>query len=173
MNSENSRFLEEGIKHYEEARDTVSAFEKYWENRPITRGCGWKVFKRWEYIMKNRENWRPLNEAKIGRITFTNRNSKYGYWIAIEITGKSPRGEKAIIDCGLWWKCPKVEKPIIYANYYYEPKRVTDFAWKKRGSEIDSFTEWQRTFLHLPLRKATDIEEGLNSLLTALLKQLA
>ncbi len=33
---------------------TVSAFEKYWENRPITRGCGWKVFKRWEYIMRNR-----------------------------------------------------------------------------------------------------------------------
>ena len=160
MNSENSRFLEEGIKHYEEARDTVSAFVKEMGNLL-------------DQIAKNRENWRPLNEAKIGRITFTNRNSKYGYWIAIEITGKSPRGEKAIIDCGLWWKCPKVEKPIIYANYYYEPKRVTDFAWKKRGSEIDSFTEWQRTFLHLPLRKATDIEEGLNSLLTALLKQLA
>ncbi|MDD2965175.1 MAG: hypothetical protein PHU33_14600, partial [Bacteroidales bacterium] len=29
---------------------TVSAFEKYWQNRPITKGCGWKVFKRWEYI---------------------------------------------------------------------------------------------------------------------------
>ncbi|MCK9204415.1 MAG: hypothetical protein M0P58_08300, partial [Bacteroidales bacterium] len=31
-----------------------SAFNKYWENRPITRGCGWKPFKRWEYMMQDR-----------------------------------------------------------------------------------------------------------------------
>ena len=33
---------------------TVSAFNKYWQNRKITKGCGWKVFKRWEYIMRGR-----------------------------------------------------------------------------------------------------------------------
>lgn len=33
---------------------TVSAFEAYWKNRPITKGCGWKPFKRWEYIMQGR-----------------------------------------------------------------------------------------------------------------------
>jgi photosystem II stability/assembly factor-like uncharacterized protein/PKD repeat protein len=33
---------------------TVSAFEKYWNSRPITKGCGWKVFKRWEYINSSR-----------------------------------------------------------------------------------------------------------------------
>ena len=31
-----------------------SAFNKYWENRPITKGCGWKPFKRWESIMQDR-----------------------------------------------------------------------------------------------------------------------
>ena len=31
-----------------------SAFNRYWENRKITRGCGWKPFKRWEYMMQNR-----------------------------------------------------------------------------------------------------------------------
>ncbi len=31
-----------------------SAFTKYWENRPITRGCGWKPFKRWESMMQSR-----------------------------------------------------------------------------------------------------------------------
>ncbi len=31
-----------------------SAFNKYWENRPITKGCGWKPFKRWESMMKER-----------------------------------------------------------------------------------------------------------------------
>lgn len=31
-----------------------SAFNKYWENRAITKGCGWKPFKRWESMMKYR-----------------------------------------------------------------------------------------------------------------------
>ncbi|MCX6248951.1 MAG: PKD domain-containing protein [Bacteroidetes bacterium] len=30
------------------------AFNIYWQNRPITKGCGWKVFKRWEYMMQSR-----------------------------------------------------------------------------------------------------------------------
>lgn len=29
---------------------TQRAFNLYWENRPITPGCGWKAFKRWEWI---------------------------------------------------------------------------------------------------------------------------
>jgi hypothetical protein len=32
------------------------AFNLYWKDRPITKGCGWKVFKRWEYMMMNRIN---------------------------------------------------------------------------------------------------------------------
>lgn len=31
-----------------------SAFNKYWEHRPITKSCGWKPFKRWEYMMQSR-----------------------------------------------------------------------------------------------------------------------
>jgi len=31
-----------------------SAFNKYWENRTITKGCGWKPFKRWENMMQSR-----------------------------------------------------------------------------------------------------------------------
>jgi len=30
------------------------AFNIYWQNRKITKGCGWKVFKRWEYMMQSR-----------------------------------------------------------------------------------------------------------------------
>jgi photosystem II stability/assembly factor-like uncharacterized protein len=33
---------------------TRRAFNLYWQNRPITKGCGWKVFKRWEYKMQFR-----------------------------------------------------------------------------------------------------------------------
>jgi hypothetical protein len=28
---------------------TQSAFEKYWENREVTKSSGWKQFKRWEW----------------------------------------------------------------------------------------------------------------------------
>ncbi|MDA8693443.1 PKD domain-containing protein, partial [Saprospiraceae bacterium] len=33
---------------------TVSAFEKYWENREIKKGSGWKPFKRWQSFMETR-----------------------------------------------------------------------------------------------------------------------
>ena len=32
---------------------TVSAFEKYWANRPIAKSSGYKVFKRWQYRMEH------------------------------------------------------------------------------------------------------------------------
>ncbi len=35
---------------------TQRAFNLYWKDRKITRGCGWKVFKRWEYMMQSRVN---------------------------------------------------------------------------------------------------------------------
>jgi len=35
---------------------TRRAFNLYWKDRPITKGCGWKVFKRWEYMMQSRVN---------------------------------------------------------------------------------------------------------------------
>lgn len=34
--------------------ETVKAFNKYFENRPIQKGCGWKPFKRWEYFWRTR-----------------------------------------------------------------------------------------------------------------------
>lgn len=37
------------------------AFNTYWEHRPITKGCGWKPFKRWESTMQ----WRVSPEGKM------------------------------------------------------------------------------------------------------------
>ena len=34
--------------------DVQSAFNIYWKSRPITKGCGWKPFKRWEYMKQSR-----------------------------------------------------------------------------------------------------------------------
>lgn len=35
---------------------TQKAFNTYWADRTITKGCGWKPFKRWEYFTQNRIN---------------------------------------------------------------------------------------------------------------------
>lgn len=43
--------MQDPTAHYEE---TLTAFEDYWENRPITKGSGWKPFKRWQYYMESR-----------------------------------------------------------------------------------------------------------------------
>lgn len=34
--------------------ETQRAFNQYWQDRTITRGCGWKPFKRWENLMRTR-----------------------------------------------------------------------------------------------------------------------
>jgi PKD repeat protein/photosystem II stability/assembly factor-like uncharacterized protein len=36
--------------------DVQHAFEVYWKDREITKGSGWKPFKRWEYMMASRVN---------------------------------------------------------------------------------------------------------------------
>ncbi|NOY51814.1 MAG: hypothetical protein GXO88_14775 [Chlorobi bacterium] len=36
--------------------ETVDAFNQYWDGREITKGCGYKPFKRWEDHWRNRLN---------------------------------------------------------------------------------------------------------------------
>ncbi len=67
---------------------TVGAFEKYWKNRPVTKGCGWKVFKRWEYIMRDRvspDGKKPRPDAVYKEWTrFSQANrSATGSWISL------------------------------------------------------------------------------------------
>ncbi|MCX6244256.1 MAG: hypothetical protein NTU98_06070, partial [Bacteroidetes bacterium] len=64
------------------------AFNIYWQNRPITKGCGWKVFKRWEYMMQSRvlpNGDRPapeLAENAYEQFLRSNRSST-GNWISL------------------------------------------------------------------------------------------
>ncbi|MEI7726369.1 MAG: choice-of-anchor J domain-containing protein, partial [Bacteroidota bacterium] len=67
---------------------TVSAFNKYWRNKPVTRGNGWEVFKRWEYIMCGRvasDGTLPAPDAVFNAwndYTQTN-NSAQGSWVSL------------------------------------------------------------------------------------------
>jgi len=63
------------------------AFNLYWENRPITRGCGWKVFKRWEYMMQSRvapDGTRPDPDAVFNAYEafMDNPESASGEWLS-------------------------------------------------------------------------------------------
>lgn len=70
--------------------DVVRAFEKYWKDRPITKGCGYKPFKRWEYSMRNGRifpdgtrkpanwNWNQWQQYKQ-----VNHSTPQGQWISL------------------------------------------------------------------------------------------
>lgn len=65
---------------------TQRAFTQYWKDRKITRGCGWKVFKRWEYMMQSRVNpdgSLPVPEAAYNAYTeYQNKSrSMAGSWV--------------------------------------------------------------------------------------------
>lgn len=68
-----------------------SAFNKYWTNRPITKGCGWKPFKRWESMMQYRitpDGRMPAaDEVKIAYQEFIsqhdNSTSAAGTWTSL------------------------------------------------------------------------------------------
>jgi PKD repeat protein/photosystem II stability/assembly factor-like uncharacterized protein len=66
----------------------VSAFNKYWQDRPVTKGCGWKVFKRWEYIMRGRiarDGTKPAPDAAFNawkKYPQNNRSSS-GNWLSL------------------------------------------------------------------------------------------
>ncbi|MCX6251623.1 MAG: PKD domain-containing protein [Bacteroidetes bacterium] len=65
-----------------------SAFNTYWKDRTITKGCGWKPFKRWEYMTK----WRvyPDGERQEADATYNayheyvrSNRSTNGNWISL------------------------------------------------------------------------------------------
>ncbi|MGA3013687.1 MAG: PKD domain-containing protein [Bacteroidales bacterium] len=64
------------------------AFNTYWKDRKITKGCGWKVFKRWEYMMQSRvlpNGDRPAPElAEHAYEEFLRSNdTSYGNWVSM------------------------------------------------------------------------------------------
>ncbi len=69
--------------------DVKKAFNIYWENREITKGSGWKPFKRWEYMMSSRilpDGSRPANDHDWNEYfkyieKFPDQKSSNGNWV--------------------------------------------------------------------------------------------
>ena len=80
------------------------AFNTYWKDRPVTKGCGWKPFKRWEYMMMNRINpdgSRPVADETFNAYMTLKKNirSSNGNWISegpAEIPGGGPAGYEGL-----------------------------------------------------------------------------
>jgi photosystem II stability/assembly factor-like uncharacterized protein len=63
-------------------------FDLYWQNRPVERSSGWKVFKRWEYMMQSRvtsEGIRPAADAVVRAYesVITDNRSVSGNWVSL------------------------------------------------------------------------------------------
>jgi hypothetical protein len=158
MQREMKKFLEAGLTQYAKAKSTIAAFEDEVEDR-LKAAVG-------------KQRWSPLTSVKLGRPIPGGSSGGDGYWISMEITGRSQRHEDAVIDCGLWWNAPDISEPIIYADFFNQPKRVTNFPWDGNKKGIGSFKRWDRTHLYLPIPRSLEIADPLNRLLDALLKQL-
>jgi len=83
---------------------TQRAFNIYWKDRKITKGCGWKVFKRWEYMMQSRVNPdgskpAPDEVFKAYELYMKNSRSSSGTWVNLgpsEIPAPGPAGYEGL-----------------------------------------------------------------------------
>ncbi len=85
--------------------ETVEAFNQYWDGREITKGCGYKPFKRWEYHWRSRlnedgtrrMNSEVFNEFNNFKASYANRDNDFeGDWTnlgPIEKPGNSGTGQ--------------------------------------------------------------------------------
>lgn len=89
-------------------RKVQKAFYKEWKDKPIERGNGYKLFKRWEYFMSTRLD-------RKGRIT--NRGSVY--YVRKTLNEKSEIAAKMIGDSPMW--NPLGIKSWLNGNHGYNP----------------------------------------------------
>ena len=83
---------------------TQRAFNIYWKDRVITRSHGWKVFKRWEYMMQSRVN--PDGSRQVPEETYktysayaNNTRSTSGSWVNLgpaQIPAPGPAGYEGL-----------------------------------------------------------------------------
>ncbi len=159
MQNEMRPFLQEGLRQYVEAKNTVAAFE----------GAMWEALRK---AVDAKKHWSPLVEVPQERRPSIGGGGNDGYWIATTISGRSPRNEETVIDCGFWWTVDKPNEPIIYVSFYHKPIDKMKFEWNGQELDIFSFERYKRTFLCLPLPESLEVQDSLNRLLDALLKQL-
>jgi hypothetical protein len=161
MATEMKLFLRQGIRLYSDAQHTLAAFEQEME----------KLLKT---AVQSRSRWSPLKKYHMESPFSGGDNPRgIGWWVEMDVTGRSSRGEEVRIDSGLWWDAPPERGArILYTSFRKQPKRVLRFKWPAGKQGISSFDKFGRTFLYVPMPNSGEIEKPLNHLLDALLVQL-
>ena len=80
------------------------AFTTYWKNRKVTKGCGWKPFKRWEYMMQSRilpDGTRPAADVTFNAYRELRKSvqSSHGAWVSLgpsQIPEPGPAGYEGL-----------------------------------------------------------------------------
>lgn len=97
--------------------ETQKAFNTYWENREMTRGNGFKAFKRWEYWMGRQvspNGTKPSPQRNINALKSLeswNRSSS-----TIKLNNNSI-GNRTILDNGAWTSLGPFNVPSGYDGY--------------------------------------------------------
>jgi hypothetical protein len=159
MKPEMKAFLEDGVRLYGDAMDAVTKFED-------------EILKLLRTAIDARAHWEPMKNRSIKKPV---RGGDGGErWLYTMVEGESERGERAQIECGLWWNARRTTEPIVHAGLWRVEERLerVKFNWVDGTDGIHSFEYDNGTYIYLPARGSIEIEGPVNRLLDAVLKQL-
>ena len=111
--------------------ETQKAFNEYWEGREVTRGSGYKPFKRWEYWMNRRvsaDGTKPTLQKNIDEIMAIKANS-------LTSGSESARSQGNRTTVGDWTSLGPVNVPSGN-NGYRGLGRVNAFAFHPTNANI-------------------------------------
>lgn len=157
MKPDMKAFLKDGVRLYADAVEAVKTFKT-------------EMAKLFKTAVDSRASWQPLKSHNIEELEWSG-NDVDQHWFYIMITGEAQNGQKAQIECGLWWNAPRPSGPIVYAVLFSGDKRV-EFEWVDGTDGIHSFEFCEGTHIYLPIPDSIEIKEPVNRLLDAILEHL-
>lgn len=157
MKPEMKAFLKDGIRLYTDAMETVQMFQA-------------EMQKLLKAAVEARASWQPFKKHSIKKLEWGGDNGDQ-HWLYTTVDGEAERGEKAQIECGLWWNAPGSTQPVVYAGLWKNEERVK-FGWVNGTRGIHSFEYYDGIYLCLPVPNSVEISEPVNRLIDAVSEQI-
>lgn len=157
MKPEMKAFLEEGLRVYADAKDTVETFEKELE----------RLFGA---ALEGKPTW--TKQRTMDKLALGGTGDGDQFWLCTHLKGQCPLGKEVDVECGLWWNTPKVAEPIIFYTCLWRGEEGIRFKWAGGNDPIRNFDLYDRTHLYLPVPASLEIEGPLDDLFNAILRHL-
>lgn len=156
MPNEETRFLDEGLRRYAEARQIIRGFEEILEARL-------------EKIISEKSDWTAFVKdrgKKSVKVAHADGGTGDPTILAI-IKGKTADGHKAQIHAGLIWRAG-LEGVQVFARFR-QPKHLVGFEPHTRSRRVKFFKiKDRKTFLYVVLDDVAKLETDLNLVLDEL-----